>query len=38
MMSVDYSVLTKFPTLVNDIFVNYDDHDLIMNSDTTRIQ
>ena len=38
MMSVDDSVLAKFQTLVNDIFVNYDDHDLIMNSDTTRIQ
>ncbi len=38
MMSVDDSVLTKFQTLVNDIFVNYDNHNLIMNSDTTRIQ
>ena len=38
MMSVDDIVLQSFQALVNDIFVNYDDHDLIMNSDTTRIQ
>ena len=38
MMSVDDSVLTKFQTLLNDIFVNYDNYNLIMNSDTTRIQ
>ena len=38
MMSVDDSVLQSSQTLVNDIFVNYDDFDLIMNSDTTRIQ
>ena len=38
MMSVDDRVLQSFHTLVNDIFVNYDNHNLIMNSDTTRIQ
>ena len=38
LLSVDDRVLQSFHTLVNDIFVNYDNHNLIMNSDTTRIQ
>ena len=38
MMGVDNSVLQSFQTLINDIFFNYNDHDLMMNSDTTRIQ
>ena len=38
MMSVDDSVLPKFQTLFNDIFVNYDNDNLIMNSDTHHIE
>ena len=38
MMSVDYSVLQSFQTVVSDIFVNYDNYNLIMVSDTSRIQ
>ena len=38
MMSVDDSVLTSFQLLLNSIFVNYTDCNVIMNSDTTRSQ
>ena len=37
MMSIDDSVITEYQSKLNDIFVIYEDHDLIMNSDHTRI-
>ena len=33
MMSVDDNVIQSVQTLLNDTFINYDDHCLIMNSD-----
>ena len=32
MMSIDDSVITEYQSKLNDIFVIYEDHDLIMNS------
>ena len=36
-MSVDDSILTTFQTLLNDVFIKYDNHNLILSSDTTCI-
>ena len=37
MCTVDDSVLTTFQTTLNEVFVEYEDRDLIMNSDSTRV-
>ena len=38
MMTVDDSVLIKFESTLNNIFIDYTVHNLILKSDTTRIQ